>query len=66
MANERSRLGDGEGDCVVGKNHKGALVTLVERKSLYTVIDAVTRGTAAAVRAAIVSELATHRGSYTH
>ena len=41
-------------------------MTLVERKSLYIVIDAVTRGTAAAVRAATVSGLATHKGSYTH
>lgn len=29
------RLGDFEGDTVIGKNHKGALLTLVKRKSLY-------------------------------
>ena len=32
IVEERSRVGDWEGDCVIGKNHKGALVTLVERK----------------------------------
>lgn len=32
----RERLGDFEGDTIIGKNHKGALLTLVERKSLYT------------------------------
>lgn len=37
----RGRLGDWEGDTVIGKRHQGALVTLVERKSLYTVMQAV-------------------------
>lgn len=32
----RSRIGDWEGDTVIGKGHHGALVTLVERKSRYT------------------------------
>ena len=59
---ERGRVGDWEGDTVIGKNHKGALVTLVERKSLYTIIDGVARRTAAAVREAIVSGLASHKG----
>jgi len=34
----RRRLGDWEGDTVISKGHQGALVTLVERKSLFTVI----------------------------
>ena len=29
------RIGDWEGDTVIGKNHKGGLVTLAERKSRY-------------------------------
>ena len=62
VVNERGRVGDWEGDTVIGKKHKGALVTLVERKSLYTIIDAVARRTAAAVREAIVSGLASHKG----
>jgi len=34
----RSRIGDWEGDTVIGKGHQGVLVTLVERKSRYTVV----------------------------
>jgi len=37
-ANERSRIGDWEGDTIVGKNHKGVLISLVDRKSRYTVL----------------------------
>lgn len=33
----RSRIGDWEADLVVGKNHKGVLLTIVERRSRYTV-----------------------------
>ena len=61
VVNDRSRVGDWEGDTVIGKGHKGALVTLVERKSLYTVIGAVARRTATAVRAAIVAGLTSHK-----
>ncbi|MCW8128717.1 IS30 family transposase [Microbulbifer halophilus] len=32
------RVGDWEGDTVIGKGHNGALLTMVERKTLYTVI----------------------------
>ena len=64
IVRERSRVGDWEGDTMIGKNHKGALVTLVECKSLYTLIDAVARRTAAAVHEAIVSGLALHKLTY--
>ena len=47
---------------MIGKNHKGALVTLVERKSLYTIIEGLARRTAVAVREAIVARLASHKG----
>ena len=36
VVEQRSRIGDWEGDTVIGKGHRGALVTLVERKSRYT------------------------------
>lgn len=38
MIDTRERLGDFEGDTVVGAKHKGALVTLVDRKSLFTLM----------------------------
>lgn len=33
IANSRERIGDWEADTIIGKNHKGAIVTLDERKS---------------------------------
>lgn len=36
--NAQKRYGDWEGDTIIGKNHKGALITLNERKSLYVKI----------------------------
>lgn len=38
IVDEKSRIGDWEGDTIIGKGHKGALLTLVERKTLYTII----------------------------
>lgn len=35
IVTEKTRIGDWEGDTVIGKNHKGGLVTLAERKSRY-------------------------------
>lgn len=32
---QKTRFGDWEGDLIMGKNHKGAMLTLVERKSKY-------------------------------
>jgi IS30 family transposase len=34
----KKRIGDWEIDTIIGKNHKGALVTIVERKSKFTLI----------------------------
>jgi len=58
IVDSKRRFGDWEGDTVIGKDHRGALVTLVERKSLYTVIRAVPNKTAEAVRNAVVDGLA--------
>jgi len=57
VVNARSRLGDWEGDTVIGKDHQGALVTLVERKSLYTVMRGVAHKTADAVHNAVTELL---------
>ena len=48
------RIGDWEGDTIVGKNHQGALVTLVDRKSKFTLIGKVQRYTAQAVTETII------------
>ena len=36
IVDKRRRIGDWEGDTVIGHAHQGVLVTLVERKSRYT------------------------------
>lgn len=46
VVEKRSRIGDWEADTVIGKNHKQAIVRLVERKSGYTLIRKVERRTA--------------------
>lgn len=38
VVERRSRVGDWEGDTIIGKGRQSALLTLVERKTLYTVI----------------------------
>jgi IS30 family transposase len=38
VVERKDRIGDWEGDTIVGKGRRNALLTLVERKSLYTVI----------------------------
>ena len=54
----KSRVGDWEADTVIGKGHRGALVTLVDRMSKLVLIQKVSRKTAAAVGAAINTLLA--------
>jgi transposase, IS30 family len=38
IVDRRTRIGDWEGDTIIGKGRKSALLTMVERKTLYTVI----------------------------
>jgi IS30 family transposase len=38
IVDKKSRIGDWEIDTVIGQNHKGAVVTIVERKSKFTLI----------------------------
>jgi transposase, IS30 family len=35
IVDEQRRIGDLEGDTIIGKSHKGSIITLVDRKSLY-------------------------------
>lgn len=59
IVDKRCRYGDWELDTVIGKNHRQALVTLVERKSKLTLIAKVVRKTAANVSDAIIQLLST-------
>ena len=56
----RERLGDWEADTIIGAGQKGAIVTLVERKSRFTMLDKVERRTADATEKAIVRMLLPH------
>jgi IS30 family transposase len=38
VVDERSRIGDWEADTIIGKGHSGAIVSLVERHSRYTLL----------------------------
>ena len=56
VVDARKRIGDWEADTIIGRNHKGAMVTLVERKSKYTLIRKINRKTSLLLNSAI-SEL---------
>jgi len=45
VVDQKSRFGDWESDTIIGKGHKGAIVSLVERKSIYTLLGKVERKT---------------------
>ena len=53
IVNEKERLGDWEIDTLIGKNHQGALVSAVERKSQFTRLKYVPQRTAELVTQAI-------------
>jgi IS30 family transposase len=57
LVEQRERLGDWEIDTLVGKGHRGALVSLVERKSRYTLLQPVTQRLADLVADATISLL---------
>ena len=57
IVDEKSRIGDWEIDLVIGKGHSGALVTIVERKTSFTVSTRVNDKTAETVTAATIALL---------
>lgn len=57
IVEQRERLGDWEVDTLVGKGHRGVLVSLVERKSRYTLLQPVTQRLANLVADATISLL---------
>ena len=61
VVDEKARIGDWEIDTVIGRNHKGALVTAVERKIKYTCIGHVPRREAALVKEALIEMLGPYK-----
>jgi IS30 family transposase len=61
VVDERGRLGDWEGDTIIGQAHKGVLVTLVERKSRYTLACQLPSRHSALVSEAVVELLRPHK-----
>ena len=57
----RSRIGNWEGDTVIGKGHQGVLVTLIERKSRYTLACPLKSRHSPGVTQAIIDLLRPHK-----
>lgn len=62
IVDEKKRIGDWEIDTVIGKNHKGALVTIVDRVSKFTVIAKVPTKHADVVTKATIKSLSLYAG----
>ena len=62
VVDEKSRVGDWEIDTVIGKGHRGALVTIVERVTLFTVSMRVKSKRAKEVTAATIALLTPFKG----
>lgn len=61
IVDQKLRIGDWEVDTVIGKNHKGALVTIVERKTAFVLIMLVNKKTARSVSDAIIKKLSPYQ-----
>jgi len=61
VVNQKSRLGDWEGDTIIGRMYQGALVSVVERISSLTLIGGLARKTAARIRDLTVELLGPHK-----
>lgn len=65
IVEKRSRIGDWEADLVLGKDHQGALLTIVERKTGFTLIAPLLSKSAHGVKNAMIKLLKKHR-KYCH
>ena len=61
IVDQRKRVGDWEDDTVIGKNHRQAIVSIVERRTGFTLIRKVERKTAQAVSQAMIGLLKPNR-----
>lgn len=57
VVEKKARIGDWEVDTIIGKNHQGALVTAVERKTMFTCINYVPSKSAEMVTTALAQML---------
>ena len=57
VVEEKRRVGDWEVDTIIGARHRGALVSVVDRRSKFTFLQRVMNKTAAAVGGAILARL---------
>jgi IS30 family transposase len=57
VVQQKARLGDWEADTIIGRKHRAALVSLVERKSKFTCLAKVGRNTAELVTQAVTAQL---------
>jgi IS30 family transposase len=57
VVDRKQRIGDWEADTIIGRGHREAIVSVVERKSKLTRLAKVRRNTAEAVRQALTTEL---------
>ncbi len=61
IVDTRKRIGDWEADTIIGKNHRQAIVSIVERKTGLTLIRKVERKTAQAVSQAMIGLMKPYR-----
>jgi len=61
IVDNKERIGDWEIDTIIGKNHKGAIVTAVERKTKFTCMRHVAKKEAALVAEALIEMLAPYK-----
>lgn len=57
IVEDKSRIGDWEIDTIIGKNHNGAIVSMVDRHSKLTMLEKVSSKTAHDVEEALISRL---------
>lgn len=63
IVDEKSRIGDWEIDLVIGRGHSGALLTIVERKTSFTVSTSINDKSAKTVTAATLVLLKPYQGA---
>jgi IS30 family transposase len=61
IVNNKARVGDWEMDLIVGKNHKGAVLTIVERKTSFLLLAATNGKKASSIKKQAVNALAPYK-----